>query len=193
MVLEITLLESSGAALEALERTEISKDQIARLTSEGKTRVIATVQVRTKIGEGFSARIGQRVPVQTSTLPVFRNADMDKRDSVQGVSVGIPQIAYENTGLLVDGASTAVLDGQVDIKLKIEMTGVDVSTGNLTPTFTSRTFNNQVRMKESDTALLLTFLQDAPLSVPSQRGTVSSAADSSRRTFIVLLSTKPVL
>jgi hypothetical protein len=198
IALEINIVEVTGAPPDVIEKIEKSKDQLNRLMSEGKVRLIASLQVPTRVGESFSARVGQRVPIQTGTLPSFRTNDRSRGDAREPVqpqltSVAVPQIAYEHTGLTVEGSSMATSDGLVDIKLKLEMTGLDRSTGSLTPTFTQRTFTNVVRMKESETAMLMRLTQAQPQSPSmSDIASGSGSVDLARGSFIVLLTTKPV-
>ena len=196
IVLDITIVEMTGAQPDALDRIEKNRDQLNRLISDGKAKVFASLQVRTRTGEGFSARVGQRVPIQTGTLPTFRPTDRarsDAREPIQppNVSVGVPQIVYEDTGLIVEGGSIATNDGLLEVRVKVEMTGLDRSTGNLTPTFTQRTFTDVVRMRESETAMLMALSQADP---PSLSDIASGAGTStlSRGSFLVLLTTKPI-
>jgi ABC-type dipeptide/oligopeptide/nickel transport system permease component len=63
---------------EELDRIEKDKDQLNRLIAEQKLRVISSLRVRTRLGESFSARTGQQVPIQTATLPVYRPIDRSK-------------------------------------------------------------------------------------------------------------------
>jgi len=194
IVLEISIVETTGAQVIEIEKA--GRDQLNRLIDDGSARLVARIQVRTRTGESFSARVGERVPIQTATLPAIRTTDRTSRDTreplqSQAASVAVPQIAYENTGLIVEGISTAAGDGLLDIRLKIEMTGVDRSTGSLTPTFTQRTFTDVVRMKESETVMLMGFIQPAGRKLSLEQiasGTPNPAGGG----FVVLLTTKPV-
>lgn len=196
IVLEISIVETTGAQVNEIEMIEATRDQINRMIADGRARLTARLQVRTRTGESFSARVGERIPIQTATLPAIRTTDRPSRDAreplqSQGASVGVQQIAYENTGLIVEGMSTAAGDGLLDIRLKIEMTGLDNSTGNLTPTFTQRTFSDVVRMKESETAMLMGFIRPAGRKLSLEQiasGTPNPAGGG----FVVLLTTKPV-
>lgn len=196
IVLEISIVETTGAQNNEIAKLETSKDQLNRLITDGKAKLVAFLQVRTRTGESFSARLGERVPIQTATLPAFRTSDRNSRDtrepfSSQAVSVGIPQIAYENTGLMVDGSSSSVGEGLLDLRLKIEMTGLDNSTGRLTPTFTQKTLTHVVRMKESETAVLMGFVEPAERKLSLEQ-IASGASGQTRDGFVVLLTTKPV-
>src|SRR5437868_4977265 len=75
IVLEMSIIEMTGAPADAIENMEKAKGQVGRLVNEGKARLVTNLQVRTRPGESFNARIGQRVPVQTGTLPVFQAND----------------------------------------------------------------------------------------------------------------------
>ena len=193
IVLEMSIIEMTGALADAVENLEKPKAQLGRLMNDGKARLLTNLQVRTRPGESFNARIGQRVPIQTATLPAFRANDRTREPGQpQTASVAFPQIAYENTGLIVEGTLTATRDGLVDIKLNLEVTGLDRSTGSLTPTFTQRTLRGVVRMKISDAAVLMGLTQpDEPPSLSDiANGTGSTRL--SRGSFMVLLTTKPV-
>lgn len=193
IVLELSIIEMGGSLAEAVGNLENTRDQVGRLVHEGKARLITNLQVRTRPGESFKARIGQRVPIQTATLPIFRASDrMREPAQPQTVSFGIPQITYENTGLIVEGSLVAASDGLVDIRLNLEVIGLDRSTGSLTPTLTQRTLTDVVRMKTSETAVLMGLTQPEP--EPASLADIASGAGATRgsRNFIVLLTTKPV-
>jgi hypothetical protein len=190
IVLELSIVETTGTQQNEIPKIETNLTELNRLIADGKARVVASLQVRTRIGENFSARIGERVPIQTATLPAIRTSDRTPRDSrepLQSQAIGIPQIAYENTGLSLEGSSSISGYGLLDIRLKIEMTAVDLSSGRLTPSFTMRTFTDVVRMKESETAVLMGVVQAG-----ARQQIASGAAGSMRGGLLVLLTTKPV-
>jgi len=190
IVLEISIVEPTGAQQNEIDKIETSKDQLNRLLADGKVKLFARLQVRTRTGESFTARVGQRIPIQTATLPAFRTTtDRTSREPLQSQAVGVPQIAYENTGLIVDGAATAAGDGLFDIRIKIDMTGFDHSTGTLTPTFTQRSFSDVVRMKESETALLMGFLQPEGRKLSLEQ-IASGSPNTGSGGVLVLLTTK---
>ena len=197
IVLEINIVETTGAKPDEIDKIEKGKDQLNRLISEGKIRVVASLQVRTRTGESFSARVGQRLPVQTATLPVFHPLERtapDRREqfpSGAATSVGIPQITYESPGLAVEGSSTQAGEGLLDLRLKMEMSGLDRSSGRLTPTFSQLTCNNVLRMKEAETAILMGVSQPESGQLSIEQ-IASGATDRARSSFIVMLTTRPV-
>jgi hypothetical protein len=202
IILEMSIVEMPGPLEDATENLEKTRDQLGRLLNEGKARLITNLQVRTRPGEKFNARIGQRVPIQTATLPVFRASDSRREPAPhQTASFAIPQITYENTGLIVEGSLLAATDGLVDIRVNLEVTELDHSSGNLTPTFTQRTLAGVVRMKINDRAVLMGLTQPETTSLsaaasgteaPQTGRQPAQATRHSRGNFIVLLTTRAV-
>jgi len=197
IVLEISIVETDGAEVDRIATTKAGKEELNRLIADGKARLTASLQVRTRTGENFSAKVGQRIPIQTATMPVLRSNVENSRDQreplqSQGVSIALPRIEYENTGLIVEGTAQAVGDGLLDIKIKIELTGVDQSTGRLTPTFTQRTFTDVVKMKESETVMLMGFVQPTGGRSLTLEQIASGASKPATGAIVVLLTTKPV-
>ena len=179
IVLEINIVETTAGHQTEIARIEMGENELKKMISDGKAKIVASLQVRTRIGESFSTRFGERVPIQTAMLPTIRTSSGDQP------AVAIPQIAYENVGLALDGFLSKAGDGLVDIKLKLEMTGLDTTTGKLTPTFTQRTLSDSVRMKESETAVLMGFVQPETRRVPMDQA-------AGRGALLVLLTTKPI-
>lgn len=197
IVLEISIVETDGAEVDRIATTKAGKEEVNRLIADGKARLTASLQVRTRTGENFSAKVGQRIPIQTAAMPVLRSNVANSRDQrellqSQGVSIALPRIEYENTGLIVEGTAQAVGDGLLDIKIKIELTGVDQSTGRLTPTFTQRTFTDVVKMKENETVMLIGFVQPTGGRSLTLEQIASGASKPATGAIVVLLATKPV-
>lgn len=199
IVLEISVVQTNGVKAEELDRIEKNKDQLNRLIAEQKLRVIASLQVRSRIGESFTARTGQLVPIQTATLPVYRpieGATSDRRDPsrsqvLQGTGIGVPQIEYKSPGLTVEGKLTKASDNLLDLNLKVELAGMDRSTGNLTPTFTQLSCAGAVRMKESETAVLMNALQPDNRQ-KSIEEIAAGTEDQTRSSLMVIITTRPV-
>jgi type II secretory pathway component HofQ len=205
IVLDISLVEVNLNRTEDLERIARDKARLDSLIAEGKARPVASLQIRTRSREQASARIGRRVPIQTSALPAFtapgegqrrignQTSGGDSNDVVVANSgvyplAGISQIQYENTGLNLDALPSIVANDQVEVRLKIEMTGLDRSTGNLTPTFIQRTVSDIVKVKQGETALVMGIVQhDALWPTQSSR---AQTEDQSRGSFVVLLTAR---
>src|SRR5688572_13922964 len=69
---EIKIVDTDARTLEAME--EIAKDQnrLNQMLSEGKAKLIASTKVYALFNERTFMRVGQRVPIQTATLPTFQ-------------------------------------------------------------------------------------------------------------------------
>ncbi|HKP85255.1 MAG TPA: secretin N-terminal domain-containing protein [Blastocatellia bacterium] len=142
---------------------------ISFFQDKGKAKLLASTQVHVIDGESNTVRIGQRVPIQTASLPTFGNVTDNTRNrgnntnglnsgdislGVNGaLGFGIPQIQYENVGLNIDVKPT-VFEDEVQMTLKIESTSVDQSTGKLTPSFNQRTMNSVARVKDGQNTLV---------------------------------------
>ena len=198
IVLEINVVETRGAKPEEIDKIE-KRDQLNRLIAERKLRVIASLQMRTRVGESFNATAGQQIPVQTATLPLYRQTEgstPDRRDPrssqvFQGISAGIPQIEYRSPGLTVEGSSAKAADNLLDLNLKVELSGVDRTTGSLTPSFTQLSCAGAIRMKESETAVLMNAIQqeNRPRSIEE---IAAGTENETRSSVMVIITTRPV-
>jgi general secretion pathway protein D len=137
--------------------------------NKGKSKLLASTQIHVLDNEANAVRIGQRVPIQTASLPSFTNVSDTTRNRGTNQSglasndlslglggafgVGIPQIQYENVGLNID-ITPNVYEDDVQMKMKVESTSVDSSTGKLTPTFNQRTMTSVARVKDGQTTLV---------------------------------------
>ena len=198
IVLEINVVETSGSKTDEIDKIE-KRDQLSRLIAERKVRVIASLQMRTRVGESFNATAGQQIPIQTATLPLYRQTDgstPDRRDpplsqAFQGKSAGIPQIEYRSPGLTVEGNLTKASDKLLDLNLKVALSGIDRSTGSLTPSFNQLSCAGAIRMKESETAVLMNAIQQEN----RQRSIEEIAAgteNEARSRVMVIITTRPI-
>ena len=190
ITLEVTIVELTGAQPDQIEKIERGGEDWRRLMSDSKAKILARLHLRTRLGENFSAKIGQQSPIQTAVLQTPDQARRNAREQMPA-TVGFPQMTWEDTGLNVEGNAAQREDGKLDIRLKIEMSALDHSTGKLTPTIVRRTLNETVRMKEGDTAMVMgLILQEPPWFSPTEGAT--GAASPSSSSFVVLLTAKPI-
>jgi general secretion pathway protein D len=142
---------------------------ISFFQDKGKAKLLASTQIHVLDDQDQTIRIGQRVPIQTATLPTFSNVDNSTRNrgaNQNGVDpnnqflglggafgAGIPQIQYENVGLNID-MKPNVFEDEVQMKMKIESSSLDRSTGNFTPSFNQRTLSSVARVKDGQTAMI---------------------------------------
>ncbi|HEU4389957.1 MAG TPA: secretin N-terminal domain-containing protein, partial [Blastocatellia bacterium] len=129
------------------------------LQGQDKAKLLASTQVHVVDGEQHTIRIGQRVPIRTATLP-FAGTSAGTTAAGQQASVGQPistfgvdQIQYENVGLNIDMTPT-VFDDEVQVKMKIESSGIGAGADTLTPTFTQRSLSSLARIKDGQTTMI---------------------------------------
>src|SRR5215217_5134243 len=109
--------------------------------SKNNTKLIASTQVHAFNGEESTARIGQRVPVQTAQAFPFgvqTGTPQPNTGNPFGTG-GFPVINYEPTGLTLKFTPQVFPNLDVQVKMNIESKDVLGGTGDLMPTFTERT------------------------------------------------------
>jgi general secretion pathway protein D len=130
--------------------------------SKSNTKLIASTQVHAFNGEESTARIGQRVPVQTAQAFPFSVAATTpvpgQNNNVFG-NGGFPVINYEPTGLTLKFTPQVFPNLDVQVKMNIESKDV-LGAGGLTPTFTERTITGTARVQNNRTMMLASVSQD---------------------------------
>jgi general secretion pathway protein D len=128
--------------------------------SRNNSRLLASTQIHAFNNEESTARIGQRVPVQTASAFPFGVQTGTTNNTQTGFpSGGFPVINYEPTGLTLNFTPQVFPNLDVQVKMKIE--SKDVSGANtLTPTFTERTITGTARVQNNRTMMLASVTQD---------------------------------
>jgi len=127
--------------------------------SANNTRLIASTQVHAFTGEESTARIGQRVPVQTAQAYPFGIQTGTPNTSGGFPTGGFPVINYEPTGLTLSFTPQVFPNLDVQVKMKIESKDV-LGASTLTPTFTERTISGTARVQNNRTMLLASVATD---------------------------------
>jgi general secretion pathway protein D len=121
---------------------------------KGKAKLLASTQVHVLDNEQHQIRIGQRVPVKTGSSPVVAVGSTSPNAAAPSSGfTTIDNIQYENVGLNID-VQPQVFDDEVQVKMKIEASSVDRSTGDLTPSFNQRTMSSVARIKDGQTTMI---------------------------------------
>jgi general secretion pathway protein D len=121
--------------------------------AKDNTKLIASTQVHAFNGEESTARIGQRVPVQTAQAYPFGVQTGQPAQGTNFPSGGFPVINYEPTGLTLKFTPQVFTNLDVQVKMSIE--SKDVLAGDtLTPTFTERTITGTARVQNNRTMML---------------------------------------
>lgn len=133
---------------------------------KNNSRLLASTQVHAFNGEESSARIGQRVPVQTAQTYPFGNFNNGTTTGgTTGTSGGVfsggfPVIQYEPTGLTLKFTPQVFPNLDVQVKMSIESKDI-LGAGSLTPTFTERTLTGTARIQNNRTMMLASVAQDS--------------------------------
>jgi general secretion pathway protein D len=134
---------------------------IALLQSKDRTRLLFTTQIHAFNNEESTARIGQRVPVQTAQTYPFGTTQTGSTTGVnQGVGFagGFPVFNYEQTGLTLKFQPQIFPNLDVQVKMSIESKDV-INPGNPTPTFTERSITGTARIQNNRTMMLASVAQ----------------------------------
>ncbi|MGH9872123.1 MAG: secretin N-terminal domain-containing protein [Pyrinomonadaceae bacterium] len=146
----------------------IPSSAFSALQTKNRGRLVASTQVHAFNGEESSARIGQRVPVQTAQAYPFGVSNNTTPSANQPFgSGGFPVINYEPTGLTLKFTPQVFPNQDVQVKMSIESKDVTGET-TLTPTFTERTITGTARVQNNRTMMLASVSQD--ISSTGRRG-----------------------
>jgi general secretion pathway protein D len=147
--------------------------------SRNNAKLLAATQVHAFNGEESTARIGQRVPVQTAQAYPFgvQTGTQPAGSTNNFPTGGFPVINYEPTGLTLSFTPQVFPNLDVQVKMKIEEKDV-TGASSLTPTFTERTITGTARVQNNRTMML---------------ASVSTAAESNGRSGLPVLSGLPFI
>jgi general secretion pathway protein D len=129
--------------------------------SKNNAKLIASTQVHAFNNEESTARIGQRVPVQTAQAYPFgvQTGTPNPGTGNNFPTGGFPVINYEPTGLTLK--FTPLVYPNFDVQVKMSIESKDVSGAQtITPTFTERTITGTARVQNNRTMLLASVSQD---------------------------------
>ncbi len=129
------------------------------LRSRENTKLVASTQVHAFNGEESTARIGQRVPVQTAQAYPFGVQTGQPNTGSTFPSGGFPVINYEPTGLTLKFTPQVFPNLDVQVKMNIEQKDV-LGANSLTPTFTERTMTGTARIQNNRTMMLASVSSD---------------------------------
>lgn len=126
------------------------------LLNDNRTRIIQNPEIRTTDGQKAELKIGSEVPFATgSFLPSFTGA---ATTGTTGFGLlASTQFQYKDVGVNLTITPHVLPDGEVSLHAKIEITSVGPSVliGGLSePTFTQRTIEHDIRMKEGEVNVL---------------------------------------
>lgn len=131
----------------------IPSSSISAFQSKGTTKLIASTQIHAFNNEDSSARIGQRVPVQSAQFVTGNQPNQGGNGIVSNV------INYEQVGLTLKFKPIVFPNQDVQVAMEIESKDVAVTSNPLIPGFTERTIKGTARIQNNKTLLLASVAQ----------------------------------
>jgi Flp pilus assembly secretin CpaC len=198
IVLNISMVEADGSAAVELERSGRDKKQVDSLIANGRASLIAEVELEAASSRTITTHIGQRVPIQTASVPVAvrpegRNpSDRDQRDqtATAAFGFGVPQIQYQNTGISVTATPNLMASGKISVALSFALSDFNASLSTLTPVFINRDINSTIVIGDGETIPILSALERGRLA-PSDRQPDRTTPQGAVR-FMILLTVRLV-
>ena len=191
-----------GAPTAAAAALLIPPSVFTAFQAKDNTKLIASTQVHAFNGEESTARIGQRVPVQTAQAYPFGIQTGTSNTNNGFPTGGFPVINYEPTGLTLKFTPQVFPNQDVQVKMSIESKDV-LGARTLTPTFTERTITGTARVQNNRTMMLASVAQDVQSSgraglpllglIPVLGRLFTSPTRENRRIDIVIAVTPRVL
>jgi general secretion pathway protein D len=126
------------------------------LLTDNQTHILQNPQLRVTAGEDAKLRIGQRVPFATGSFGVPTAGVLGGGTSAFGLLANT-QFQYQDVGVNLDITPFVAANGDIILKAKIDISsvGTPVNIGGVEePTFTQRTVEHTIRLKEGEVSLL---------------------------------------
>ncbi len=143
---------------------------IRLLQTRGNSKLIDSLQVHALDGQQVDARVGTRIPIQTASLPSSfasvqqqqpQNPAQNTQDRVlNSLSLGVPQIEYQDVGLNVTMTPTIYTDDDIKLEMEIETSGVQAGPTSLTPVFTQRRLKSVATVQTGQAAMMAAVAQN---------------------------------
>jgi general secretion pathway protein D len=124
--------------------------------SRGNTKLIASTQIHAFNNEDSSARIGQRVPVQSAQY-------ITGATNTNGSGITANVVNYEQTGLTLKFKPLVFPNQDVQVAMEIESKDVGAGGTIQNPIFTERTIKGTARIQNNKTLLLASVAQGSEI------------------------------
>src|SRR3989441_9087697 len=153
----------TGVPTAAAVALVIPPSVLTAFQSKNNARLLASTQIHVFNNEESTARIGQRVPVQTAQAYPFGvqtgTSTTPNNTGNNFPTGGFPVINYEPTGLTLNFTPQVFPNLDVQVKMKINSKDVSGEKG-LTPTFTEREITGTARVQNNRTMMLASVTTD---------------------------------
>jgi general secretion pathway protein D len=127
------------------------------LKTDGDAQVIARPQLRVSEGEKAAVRIGDRIPIPTTTFNAAPTV---------GGTVGVPitSFTYQNVGINIDLEPRVHHNREITLKAKVEISSlagqVSAGGGLTQPIIGTREIDTTIRLKDGETNLLAGLIRE---------------------------------
>jgi Flp pilus assembly secretin CpaC len=140
------------------------------------SRELDSMQLRLGDGETGTLKLGQRYPIQTSSYsnlsPTIPNIPgltaagnsgslLSILASLQGSVPAIPQVQYQDLGLVLKATANVMRDDHVALTLDMQVTALSGSTINNNPILNNRAYSGVVTIKEGTAVVVVSELDKA--------------------------------
>ncbi len=133
--------------------------QLDFLKSIGKAKEVANPTVRVSEGEKAKVLIGQSVPIATTTFTGLTGGV----DTTTSAFVGQPLTSYnyQEVGIKIEVEPRVHHNGDITLKLKLEISSIVDYNAALQPIIGKRTVETVIRVKSGETVMLAGLLKDS--------------------------------
>ncbi|WP_245536335.1 cohesin domain-containing protein [Terriglobus saanensis] len=132
----------------------LSSASVNALLSDSDTRVLQNPRVRASDGQQATLKIGSKIPVATGSTT----------STLTSTATATTQFTYVDVGVNIDMTPTVHLDGQVSLKMKIEVssqTGTTTISGVSEPIISQRVVQQVIQLKDGEPSILAGLLQQS--------------------------------
>ncbi|MEJ7616652.1 MAG: secretin N-terminal domain-containing protein [Pyrinomonadaceae bacterium] len=147
---------------------------LTAMQSKDRARLVFQTQLHAFDNEDSSADVGQKVPIQTATVPNYgfqqTNQTPGQGQGQSGVpnqgafgSYGYPVVQYADVGLKLKFKPQVFPNRDVQVKMEIEstaLTNAGDAGQNLTPSFSQRVIKGMARIPNNRTMMVANIAQD---------------------------------
>ncbi|HET9360536.1 MAG TPA: secretin N-terminal domain-containing protein [Vicinamibacterales bacterium] len=132
------------------------------LETDSETKVIAKPQLRGAEGSDIRMNLGEDVPVPSTTFTPLAQGGANFNP--------LTSFEYRSVGVIVEMNPRVSLEGDIQMKLKLETSSIGPGTkiaGQELPSFNSRKVETDIRLREGESTLLAGLLQESERKVLS--------------------------
>ena len=126
------------------------------VSSESLARTLEHVTMRTSDGTPVTLRLGDRLPIQTSS---FTNVSISQGGKPV-VSPAIPAVQYEDLGVTFNATPHLHSSGEVTLDLDLQFKGLGAENLNGVPSLTNRAYTGNLTVGDGEPALVAGMVTD---------------------------------